>query len=195
MLSGGERNRYALARMLMTPKNFLLLDEPTNHLDIRAKDVLLNALREFNGTVVFVSHDRYFLDNLATRVIEVADGVVTPYPDNYEDYIWRKNGGATTAAAAPATAHQPEHHEPKPHPPRDNKPQPPAQPEQPKQQGTGRLNLIKLRQMKERQRSIEDEVTRLEVEIADFQQALSHFQSADDIEIAGILESRRNDMT
>ena len=201
VLSGGERNRYALARMLMTPKNFLLLDEPTNHLDIRAKDVLLNALREFNGTVVFVSHDRYFLDNLATRVIEVADGVVAPYAENYEDYLWRKNGGAAAPTSAPAKTHaQPKHHEPKPHPQRHNKPQaqpqPQPQPETPRQQGTGRLNPIKLRQMKERQRSIEDEVTRLEVEIADFEQALSHFQSADEsIEIAGILESRRNDMT
>src|SRR3569833_3752658 len=108
VLSGGERNRYALARMLLTPKNFLLLDEPTNHLDIRAKDVLLNALREINGTVVIVSHDRFFLDNLATRVIEVADGVVAPNADNYEDYLWRKNGGAATAAAptsAPAKTH------------------------------------------------------------------------------------------
>src|SRR6202012_1768211 len=76
VLSGGERNRYALARMLMTPKNFLLLDEPTNHLDMRAKDVLLTALQEFNGTTVFVSHDRYFIDKLAPRVIEVADGKV-----------------------------------------------------------------------------------------------------------------------
>ena len=67
VLSGGERNRYALARMLMLPSNFLLLDEPTNHLDMRAKDVLLTALQEFTGTVVFVSHDRYFIDKLATR--------------------------------------------------------------------------------------------------------------------------------
>src|SRR5207248_8201848 len=73
VLSGGERNRYALARMLLHPSNFLLLDEPTNHLDLRAKDVLLTALQEFNGTIVFVSHDRYFIDNLATRVFEVAD--------------------------------------------------------------------------------------------------------------------------
>jgi len=202
VLSGGERNRYALARMLMTPKNFLLLDEPTNHLDIRAKDVLLNALREFNGTVVFVSHDRYFLDNLATRVIEVADGVVTPYPDNYEDYLRRKAGAATPvpvpvpakAEPQPKQTHAkpPQHRHPKPAP----QPQKQQQPEKAAQQGTGRLNPIKLRQMKERQRSIEDEVTRLEVEIADFEQALSHFQSADQsIEIAGILESRRNDMT
>ena len=80
VLSGGERNRYALARMLMMPSNFLLLDEPTNHLDMRAKDVLLNALAEFTGTVVFVSHDRYFIDNLATRVFEIGGGEVHVFP-------------------------------------------------------------------------------------------------------------------
>jgi ATP-binding cassette, subfamily F, member 3 len=103
VLSGGERNRYALARMLMQPSNFLLLDEPTNHLDMRAKDVLLTAIEEFNGTLVFVSHDRYFIDKLATRVFEVEDGRVHIYPGNYEDYLWRKGGGpATLAAALPA---------------------------------------------------------------------------------------------
>src|SRR5947209_3440036 len=99
VLSGGERNRYALARMLMMPGNFLLLDEPTNHLDMRAKDVLLTALQEFNGTVVFVSHDRYFIDKLATRVIEVADGRVEVFPGNYEDYLWRKSGAEAPVAA------------------------------------------------------------------------------------------------
>src|SRR5581483_12454130 len=93
VLSGGERNRYALARMLLQPSNFLLLDEPTNHLDMRAKDVLLKALQEFTGTVVFVSHDRYFIDKLATRVFEVEEGRVTVFPGNYEDYLWRKQGG------------------------------------------------------------------------------------------------------
>src|SRR5205814_3621713 len=93
VLSGGERNRYALARMLLHPSNFLLLDEPTNHLDLRAKDVLLNSLQEFNGTVVFVSHDRYFIDKLATRVFEVGEGNVEVFPGNYEDYLWRKQGG------------------------------------------------------------------------------------------------------
>src|SRR6202042_3053482 len=100
VLSGGERNRYALARMLMMPGNFLLLDEPTNHLDMRAKDVLLTALQEYNGTVVFVSHDRYFIDKLATRVIEVADGGVHVFPGNYEDYLWRKEGPQTPAVQA-----------------------------------------------------------------------------------------------
>ena len=87
VLSGGERNRYALARMLMHPSNFLLLDEPTNHLDMRAKDVLLDALQNYNGTVVFVSHDRYFIENLATRVFEIGEGEVRVFPGNYADYL------------------------------------------------------------------------------------------------------------
>src|SRR5271154_2120772 len=95
VLSGGERNRYALARMLLAPSNFLLLDEPTNHLDMRAKDVLLESLSKYSGTVVFVSHDRYFIDNLAARVFEIEDGHVHVYPGNYEDYLWRKGGGAS----------------------------------------------------------------------------------------------------
>jgi ATP-binding cassette, subfamily F, member 3 len=94
VLSGGERNRYALLKMLLHPANFLLLDEPTNHLDMRAKDVLLEALMKYTGTVVFVSHDRYFIDKLATRVFEIGDGKVEIYPGNYEDYLWRKQGGA-----------------------------------------------------------------------------------------------------
>src|SRR5205823_12374876 len=92
VLSGGERNRYALAKMLLAPSNFLLLDEPTNHLDMRAKDVLLESLRDYTGTIVFVSHDRYFIDNLATRVFEIEEGHVHVYPGNYEDYLWRKQG-------------------------------------------------------------------------------------------------------
>src|SRR6266481_5622741 len=97
VLSGGERNRYALLRMLLHPANFLLLDEPTNHLDMRAKDVLLEALSKYTGTVVFVSHDRYFIDKLATRVFEIGDGRVEVYPGNYEDYLWRKQGRAAVA--------------------------------------------------------------------------------------------------
>src|SRR5580765_5519024 len=104
VLSGGERGRYALLRLLLHPANFLLLDEPTNHLDMRAKDVLLNALMEYTGTVVFVSHDRYFIDKLATRVFEVGGGQVEIFPGNYEDYLWRKQGGqhiAPTLDAVP----------------------------------------------------------------------------------------------
>jgi ATP-binding cassette, subfamily F, member 3 len=189
VLSGGERNRYALARMLMMPGNFLLLDEPTNHLDMRAKDVLLTALQEFNGTVVFVSHDRYFIDKLATRVIEVADGRVEVFPGNYEDYLWRKNGdGPAQVLPAAKTAGAPRAVV--------AKAAPAQKPPEPKDDKLRRLNPIKLRQMKDRQRSIEDEITRLEVEIADFEQALSAYQNAEmSVEIAGILASRRQDMT
>ena len=97
VLSGGERGRYALLRLLLHPANFLLLDEPTNHLDLRAKDVLLDALVKYTGTVVFVSHDRYFIDKLATRVFEVGGGKVEVFPGNYEDYLWRKQGGQHVA--------------------------------------------------------------------------------------------------
>src|SRR6202453_1142506 len=98
VLSGGERNRYALARILVSPSNFLLLDEPTNHLDMRAKDVLLEAIAAFSGTVVFVSHDRYFIDRLATRVLEVEGGTVTSHEGNYADYLRRKEGQAAGSA-------------------------------------------------------------------------------------------------
>lgn len=90
VLSGGERNRYALARLLLQPHNFLLLDEPTNHLDLRAKEVLLPALLEFDGTLVFVSHDRYFIDRLANKVIHVGDGEAEVFPGGYEDFLWTR---------------------------------------------------------------------------------------------------------
>ena len=93
VLSGGERNRYALARLLLHPSNFLLLDEPTNHLDLRAKDVLLEALEKYTGTVVFVSHDRYFIDKLATRVFEIGGGEGECFPRQLRGLLWRKEGG------------------------------------------------------------------------------------------------------
>jgi ATP-binding cassette, subfamily F, member 3 len=190
VLSGGERNRYALARMLMMPGNFLLLDEPTNHLDMRAKDVLLEALEEFSGTVVFVSHDRYFIDKLATRVFEIGEGEVRVFPGNYEDYVWRKSGAAAAEAAKPpveasngtAVAAAP----PKPVT---------TPPKPPKPAAKQRLNPIKMRQMKDRRRTIEDEVTRLEVEIADYERALAAFKSADEsVRLSGLLDARRADL-
>jgi ATP-binding cassette subfamily F protein 3 len=90
VLSGGERTRLAVARMLLRPANTLLLDEPTNHLDLDSKDVLLEALEDFGGTLIFVSHDRYFVDKLATKVIDIGRGEAVVYPGNYEEFLWSK---------------------------------------------------------------------------------------------------------
>jgi ATP-binding cassette subfamily F protein 3 len=176
VLSGGERNRYALARMLLHPSNFLLLDEPTNHLDLRAKDVLLDSLQKFTGTVVFVSHDRYFIDKLATRVFEIGEGRVEVFPGNYEDYLWRKEGkcsappdGSLMSANNPAftnSAVSTNHGETAKQ----------ADPEV-KQR---RLNPIKLKQMKERLQEVEEEIARFEAAIATAENALQNFVSAEE---------------
>lgn len=92
VLSGGERNRLALAKMLLRPSNLLLMDEPTNHLDLFSKEVLLDALKGFDGTVVFVSHDRYFVNGLATRIVEVENGGLESFYGNYEYYLEKKEG-------------------------------------------------------------------------------------------------------
>jgi ATP-binding cassette subfamily F protein 3 len=170
VLSGGERNRYAMLRMLLHPANFLLLDEPTNHLDIRAKDVLLEALRTYTGTVVFVSHDRYFIDKLATRVFEIGGGHVEIYPGNYEDFLWRKQGGATELQkkiVASAQQPNPTNGQEAIRPPNGDKP-------------AKRLNPIKRRQMEERAGQLEEEISKLENTIANCENSLLVFVSADE---------------
>ena len=85
-LSGGERSRLQLALLMLANANFLLLDEPTNHLDIQSAEVLENALQDFEGTVLVISHDRYFLDQIVNRVLEIKDGKVFSHPGTYSDY-------------------------------------------------------------------------------------------------------------
>jgi len=198
VLSGGERGRYALLRLLLHPANFLLLDEPTNHLDLRAKDVLLGALMEYTGTVVFVSHDRYFIDNLATRVFEIGDGKVEIFPGNYEDYLWRKQGGdkaaptlddvpgkkATKSSGAPpfnklragfpaGVAGSGSQSAATPQPANGNRS---AESETPKK----RVNPIKRKQMEERIHDLEEEIEQAEAAIASLETAMQNFVSAEE---------------
>jgi ATP-binding cassette subfamily F protein 3 len=170
VLSGGERNRYALLRMLLHPANFLLLDEPTNHLDMRAKDVLLHALSGYTGTVVFVSHDRYFIDKLATRVFEIGSGRVEVYPGNYEDFMWRKQGGAEKLqeqVAVSAHVQQPSNGS---H----------AAATTPSAEKSKRLNPIKRKQMQERAQALEEEISSSEAAIAACENSLQNFVSAEE---------------
>ena len=184
VLSGGERNRYALARILVSPSNFLLLDEPTNHLDMRAKDVLLEAIAAFSGTVVFVSHDRYFIDRLATRVLEVENGAITAYEGNYEDYLRRKEamaaGASSEAAPAPRAEQAPQR---ECHPERSEGSAAAFQASDGATDANGaakprRLNPIRQKQMEDRCAFLEEEVPRIEASIAHTEQQLGVYISA-----------------
>jgi len=155
---------------------------------MRAKDVLLEALQNYNGTVVFVSHDRYFIDRLATRVFEIGDGHIEVYPGNYEDYLWRKQRDQVGQDSATADAGS--------YPTLSDVPgyvqkydaagvaKPPAA-----ESGDGnlrattpkkRINPIKLKQMQDRQQQVEEEIARLEQGIAACEQELQSYVSAEE---------------
>jgi ATP-binding cassette subfamily F protein 3 len=177
VLSGGERNRYALARILVSPSNFLLLDEPTNHLDMRAKDVLLEALAAFTGTVVFVSHDRYFIDRLATRVLEVEGGNVTSHEGNYEDYLRWKSLGLADGSPLVEVVEKVR----TPEPAEKNGSGSGAEVDVAKERPR-RLNPIKQKQMEERCAFLEEEVPRIEASIAHTEEQLGVYVSAAETE-------------
>jgi ATP-binding cassette, subfamily F, member 3 len=177
VLSGGERNRYALARMLLAPSNFLLLDEPTNHLDMRAKDVLLESLGKYNGTVVFVSHDRYFIDKLATRIFEIEDGHVHVYPGNYEDYLWRKAGGPEAAIERPLAEARG------------------SVPSRDREGAVKRVNPMKVQKMRDRLKEVEQQVAELESEIQQHEAALADFKSVEEtVRLNDLVTGRRKEL-
>ncbi|HYI92587.1 MAG TPA: ABC-F family ATP-binding cassette domain-containing protein [Bryobacteraceae bacterium] len=179
VLSGGERNRYALAKMLLSPSNFLLLDEPTNHLDMRAKDVLLEAMADFTGTVVFVSHDRYFIDKLATRVFEIEDGEVRIFPGNYEDYLWRKAGKpldipTPVDALVNGTS---------------------APMEQATDKQAKRINPMKVQKLKDRCTALESQIAGHEAQIAQLENDLAEFKSTDEtLRVTNLLDAKRTSL-
>jgi ATP-binding cassette subfamily F protein 3 len=153
---------------------------------MRAKDVLLKALSDYTGTVVFVSHDRYFIDKLATRVFEVGDGRVEVYPGNYEDYRWRKEGGAARlqeAVAFSAATTQPANGKAS------------ADSAESEDSKSKRLNPIKRKQMEERVRELEQEINRLEAAITGCEAALQTFVSAEETQrLTHELADRRGEL-
>jgi ATP-binding cassette subfamily F protein 3 len=203
VLSGGERNRYALARILVSPSNFLLLDEPTNHLDMRAKDVLLEAIASFSGTVIFVSHDRYFIDRLATRVLEVENGTVHSYEGNYEDYLRKKeelasiafpvsvpNAAPSNSAVSSTTLSHPESAADEG--PAFRSPFDIQSNGAPKQK---RLNPIRQKQMEDRCAFLEEEIPRIEASISHTEQQLGVYVSADETRrLTNLAEELRNQL-
>src|SRR5437867_2359264 len=200
VLSGGERNRYALLRMLLHPANFLLLDEPTNHLDMRAKDVLLEALSKYTGTVVFVSHDRYFIDKLATRVFEIGGGHVDVYPGNYEDFMWRKQGGAEKLQEeVTASVERPEsgngHVGSGGHVGTDPLARPAEQSSADGDKPAKRLNPIKRKQMEDRASELEEAISELEHRIAQCEAGLQNFVSAEEtMRVTRELDQHRSEL-
>ena len=112
-LSGGERGRVSLAKLMLSDANFLILDEPTNHLDILSKEILENALRSYTGTVLYVSHDRYFINTTATRILDLTEGGLKNYPGNYDNYLEKKDNpviagtGGAFSTSAPASGKTP----------------------------------------------------------------------------------------
>jgi ATP-binding cassette subfamily F protein 3 len=170
VLSGGERNRLALASMLLRPANVLLLDEPTNHLDLEAKDVLLDALLDYKGTVLFVSHDRHFLNRLSRHVYEVGGGEIHHYPGNYEDYLGRQAARASREAADGASGV-----------PGAKKVRPPAPPASPPAAKAKRMRVREAEKAREREaarrrralKKLEDRIGETERRLSELEASLS----------------------
>ncbi|GKS59481.1 ABC transporter ATP-binding protein [Nitrospira sp.] len=160
-LSGGERNRVALARMLVEPANTLLLDEPTNHLDPASVDILTDALADFPGTLIFISHDATFLSRIATRVIEIEEGQARDYIGDYEYYLWKRakeledQGGREDADTAHADASS-------------------ATSAASNRAGSTKGKASERRDLGKAQARLEKQVARAEAEVADLEKKVAH---------------------
>lgn len=103
-MSGGERGRVSLAKLMLSDANLLILDEPTNHLDIMSREILENALRSYSGTVLFVSHDRYFINQVATRILELSENGLANYNGNYDYYVEKQLNPSATESSGESVA-------------------------------------------------------------------------------------------
>jgi ATP-binding cassette subfamily F protein 3 len=167
VLSGGERTRLAVARMLLRPSNTLLLDEPTNHLDIDSKEVLLDALADYGGTLIFVSHDRYFVEKLATKIVEVGNGKATLYPGTYEAFLWSKEQQASPVAGKAGRAGEAGKEK------RSSLPAPPAPPALPAPSYADRKrDTVEQRKREKAFKALKARVTELEARIAEREKAI-----------------------
>ena len=156
VLSGGEKSRVALAKALTADANFLILDEPTNHLDIQSVNILIQALQQFEGTLIVVSHDRYFLDNVANKIWFIENQQIKEYPGTYQEYEeWASKRLASTAKPAPA-----------PQPKKEEKPKEKAPATEDKSKQLKKLNQT-LQQLEEKITVLEKEVQRFELELGD----------------------------
>jgi ATP-binding cassette subfamily F protein 3 len=176
VLSGGEKSRVALAKLLLQASNFLILDEPTNHLDMRSKDMLIEALENYDGTLIIVSHDRYFLDSLVSKVIYLKDGKLRTYLGSYADFVEKLEQDLARETAAKATAVSATKSE-------MPKPSAKAKPPEPK------VHKRNLHQLESQIESLEHEKSMLETEMAkaDF---FKHAQSKSIIEKYGAVSAQ-----
>jgi ATP-binding cassette, subfamily F, member 3 len=179
VLSGGERTRLAVARMLLRPSNTLLLDEPTNHLDLDSKDVLLDALEDYGGTLIIVSHDRYFVEKLATKIIEIGHGQALVYPGTYKEFLWHKenkdsrlsaSGSRPEERAKPkAKSLEPRAQSPEPKPkgpgPKAQSPEPPSREARKQQEAERRKKDREAQALQKRITDLEGRIAERETEV------------------------------
>jgi len=184
VLSGGERTRLAVARMLLRPSNTLLLDEPTNHLDLDSKDVLLEALEDYGGTLLIVSHDRYFVEELATKIIEVGHGEAVVYPGTYREFLWHKT--AATAPRPPGASPQTSGPRPKPEGPKEQ-----VSREVRKREDTERRKRQRAREsLHKRIAELESRIAAREADVKEIEAAMSAAGFYDDRNAAAALVDR-----
>jgi ATP-binding cassette subfamily F protein 3 len=174
VLSGGERTRLAVARMLLRPSNTLLLDEPTNHLDLDSKDVLLDALEDYGGTLIIVSHDRYFVEKLATKIIEIGHGEAIVYPGTYTEFLWHKEHPADRLPT-------PKGPTPKPHPtpkaqtptPKDQSPKPDGREARKRQDAERKKQQRAAEALQRRIADLEGRIAEREAKVKDLEATMS----------------------